>query len=154
MFIKKNFMSMFLGIMIIFTSSLSSGSWIGEFAELVGIWKVDGKELYESWEHTEAFTFTGAGYTLVDGEKKIHEQLKLEITDSNIVYTAQVENQNDGKSIPFVLNLNIKESFSFENLEHDFPQKIQYKFEGTDTMHVNVLGTDDKGFSLKFIRQK
>ena len=68
--------------------------------------------------------------------------------NNTIVYLATVTDQNEGSRVGFVLNEAIDSCFSFENIEHDFPKKIQYKKISDQELHINVLGEDDKGFSL------
>ncbi|KAA3636907.1 MAG: hypothetical protein DWP97_01795 [Calditrichaeota bacterium] len=140
--------------MIVLLSAVNActESKIDNFSFLEGIWKVENKELYESWEKTDSVTLSGSGYKMVNGKKMIHEQLTLTFTDSSVIYAAQVMDQNEGKAIPFTLNSSEKDVISFENPKHDFPQKIQYNQVHADTLLVNVLGSDNKGFSLKLIR--
>ncbi len=64
-----------------------------------------------------------------------------------------VFNQNDGKGIPFTLKSLEKNLFSFENPQHDFPKKIQYKILNSNELYVSVLGEKDKGFSYKLMKQ-
>ncbi|MEQ6124120.1 DUF6265 family protein [Pseudotenacibaculum sp. MALMAid0570] len=119
---------------------------------LVGTWKVEGRESYESWEQIEG-KLSGESYKIKEGIKKVSESLKIESKDNQIVYTATVFNQNQGKGISFVLNTDNKQLFSFENPNHDFPNKIQYKVLSEKELEVHVLGNDGKGFSYKLIKK-
>ncbi|WP_349254626.1 hypothetical protein [Glaciecola petra] len=80
--------------------------------------------------------------------------MEIKFADNKVVYTATVLNQNDGRGIPFVLNTAEKETFSFENLQHDFPSKIQYKVLSNTGLRVSVLGKDGTGFSFKMIKKQ
>lgn len=120
---------------------------------LSGTWKIENKATYESWIKISKTKFEGKSYKLNGTEEQITENLSIQFIEDKWVYNATVKNQNQGNTISFVLNLNIKELFSFENLEHDFPKKIQYKVITNDKLLVNVLGEDDKGFSYYLIKQ-
>ena len=67
---------------------------------------------------------------------------------------ATVPDQNEGRTIQFTLNTEIKSYFSFENEKHDFPKKIQYKKITDDEIEITVLGDNGKGFSYTQLKQK
>lgn len=119
---------------------------------LEGTWQVEGKQNFESWK-LENDRMIGEAYKTKDNQKHVSETLEIKTEDKKIIYTATVKNQNQGKGIPFTLNTEEKELFSFENSEHDFPNKIQYKVLSKTELQVNVLGKDGKGFSYRMIKQ-
>ena len=122
---------------------------------LVGTWKVEKKQSYETWKLAKSKdALEGNSYKIKDGNKQIDEYLSIKISNAKSIYTAKVVNQNNGKLVEFVLNASVKDKLSFENLEHDFPKKIQYTKRNDSTLFVAVLGKDDKGFSYNLIKQK
>jgi len=88
-----------------------------------------------------------------NGSEITLETLAIRVSDDRIVYEATVLNQNDGQTIPFTLTADIDRSFVFENPEHDFPKTIIYQRMNNGELLVRVLGDDEKGFSMKFVRQ-
>jgi hypothetical protein len=128
------------------------GSKLDGLDFLAGTWKVVDKEQYEVWNKEEG-GLSGYSYTAKDGQKKTVETLAIKQINDQIVYEAIVPEQNEGKTIQFVLNTKNKDVFSFENLAHDFPKKIQYKKLEKNKLEVFVLGENDEGFSLLFIKQ-
>jgi hypothetical protein len=74
--------------------------------------------------------------------------------EKRMIYEATVPNQNEGQTIRFIRNPEIKTYFSFENLNHDFTKRIQYQMISDDEIKINVLGDDGRGFSYKLIRQE
>lgn len=119
---------------------------------LVGTWKVEGKETYESWKK-ENGKLVGESYKKRNDQKYVTETLEIKENEGKLIYTATVKNQNNGKGIPFTLQ-DVKEGlYSFENLSHDFPKKIQYKILDKTSLQVFVLGEGDKGFSYKIQKQ-
>ena len=119
---------------------------------LIGTWQIEGKQTFESWK-LSGNRLVGESYKLRDNQKYVSETLKIEVLDDNIIYTATVKNQNEGKGIPFELASVKEKLYSFENPTHDFPNKIQYKVLSKTELQVNVLRKDGKGFSYKLIKQ-
>ncbi len=138
-------------ISVLVTSSCQSQD-VSKVDFLEGTWKIENKETYETWTK-KGDVFEGYSFKEINGQKRVLETLSIENQDGKIIYTAQVPNQNNGKAIPFILNTKIKEFSSFENLQHDFPKKIQYKKIDGTKIHVSVLGENDKGFSYYIIKQ-
>ena len=114
---------------------------------LVGTWKMEGKEHYEFWEKNQSNELVGYSYKLINNEKSISETLAIQSKGDRLIYGATVPNQNNGETVEFVLNPDIDSYLSFENNNHDFPKKIQYKPMSADSIKVSVLGENDKGFT-------
>ncbi|MBI9071363.1 MAG: hypothetical protein JEY94_07175 [Melioribacteraceae bacterium] len=114
---------------------------------LIGTWKIEGKEQFEVWEKKTNNNLAGYSYKLINHKKIILETLSIKIYDSQIVYEATVPNQNEGKTIQFILNSEIDSCLSFENNTHDFPNKIRYKNISDEKIEVSVGGNNGKGFS-------
>lgn len=135
------------------TPTLFCQTSIEQISFLEGTWKVENKEQYEAWNLTDSTTLEGYAYTLKDGNKSITETVTISTEEDNIIYKASVPNQNNGTTIPFILNKDIVAVWSFENETHDFPKKIIYKKRNETTIEVSVLGNNDIGFSYKMIKQ-
>jgi hypothetical protein len=119
---------------------------------MVDTWKMEGKEHYEVWEFKNS-ELTGYSYKYIDSQKVITESLSIKILKNTVIFEATVPDQNEGKTIPFTLNNEIKNYISFENVDHDFPKKIQYKRINENEIKVTVLGDEGKGFSYKQLKQ-
>ncbi|MDJ0645730.1 MAG: DUF6265 family protein [Flavobacteriaceae bacterium] len=119
---------------------------------LIGNWKIEGKESYESWKK-ESNKLVGEVFKIKNGKKVLSETIEIKIVENQIIYAPTVFDQNEGKAIPFKLILPENNLFSFENPEHDFPKKIQYKILSKDELYISVLGQNDKGFSYKLMKQ-
>lgn len=120
---------------------------------LAGTWKVKDKMQYEVWEPAGKASLKGYAYRMQAGEQKITETLQIRKLNGQWVYEATVPDQNDGATIRFTLNPDSTTVYSFENTEHDFPQKIQYRKLSETEIEVNVLGENGKGFSYIQERQ-
>jgi hypothetical protein len=121
---------------------------------LAGTWKVENRETYEFWAINDDCSLEGKSYRKQADKEMVTEFLSLRMVDKKITYAARVINQNEGRAIEFVLNGMLTDKFSFENLNHDFPKKIQYKKIDDSTLMVQVLGENDRGFGYKMMRQK
>lgn len=120
---------------------------------LAGDWKVNGKEVYESWS-VDGQNFFGRGYRMKNGVENVTERLEVREIDGAVYYLATVANQNNGATIRFKLMESTSEKLRFENPEHDFPKKLIYSKSGPDELTVNVLGAGDNGFTLVMSRLK
>lgn len=121
---------------------------------LPGTWIIEGKETFEHWATSGQAALQGKSYKIYDGKEKVLETLEIREENGVLEYLATVPTQNEGRTIPFKLNKDRDDLFSFENQEHDFPKKIQYEFLSADTLMVRVLGEEEQGFSYRLIRQK
>ena len=108
--------------------------------------------LVGTWEKIDHI-FKWQTYKIVDGQKIVTEIIALKSDGNRIVYTPTVFDQNEGKPIPFTLHNLDENMFSFENLDHDFPKKIQYKKKSENEVIVTILGENDKGFSYRLRKQ-
>jgi hypothetical protein len=124
-----------------------SNNKISELDFMVGTWKMENKEQYEVWEKSYNNELAGYSYRIKNDQKSITETLSIKLIGDQIVYEATVPDQNEGKTIGFTLNDEMQTYLSFENLQHDFPKKIQYKKISENEIEVTVLGDAGKGFS-------
>ncbi len=118
-----------------------------------GTWKMENKEQFEVWEKNAEGKLSGYSYKIANDQEVRMETLSIQKSEGQVVYEALVPNQNNGQAIPFTLNTAIQDLLSFENLNHDFPKKIQYQKLSDTEILVKVLGDGDKGFSYKIIKQ-
>ena len=126
---------------------------LSDFEFLKGEWKAEGKETYEFWMLNKNGNLRGNTYDIINGQKEIKEILGLKLKNNKIVYQATVPDQNEGKIVSFTLNTNVKNCFSFENAQHDFPKKIQYEKISENEILIRIMGDKEEGFSYKLIRQ-
>lgn len=119
---------------------------------LQGTWKMENKEIYEHWDKLNNNSLKGFSYKIKDGKMSVSEYLEISVKENEVVYSATVLNQNEGKSIKFKLT-NSEVNFTFENPEHDFPKKIVYQKLSDTEIFVQVSDGEQKGFSYKMEKQ-
>lgn len=138
-------------LLITLFPSLFFAQSITDFNWLVGKWKVqsDHSEIYEEWwiDNNELL---GLGYSIKENEKVISEHLIIKLIGNKVVYIA-----SPVKQTPTLFNLVKHENsnFTFENLEHDFPQRIIYTKITDNEFHARVEGLRSgkmSGFEIVF----
>lgn len=142
-----------LGIIVAFSSFIAQDQ-LNSLGFLSGTWKMENKENYENWKGVNDSLLEGSAYKMKAGKKVTTEYFSIKALSGKIIYQARVPNQNNGKAVDFELNENLRDKYSFENLSHDFPKKIQYTKLNDTTIFVEVLGANDKGFSYKMMKRK
>jgi len=120
---------------------------------LIGTWKVEGKQKYETWSIDDHGNLYGEGFKWVNDEKVLLETLAIIKKDGELVYQATVPDQNEGRTIDFVSNKSTANSLSFENPTHDFPTQIVYQKVNENRLFVEVSGQDGDGFSFYMDRE-
>jgi uncharacterized protein YciI len=119
---------------------------------LQGTWKMENKELYEHWDKLNESTLKGFSYEIKDGQMLISEYVDITKTNNEIIYTANVVEQNHGNGVKFKLT-KTDSTFTFENPNHDFPKKIVYQKLSDKEIYVQVSDGKQKGFSYKMKKQ-
>lgn len=115
---------------------------------LEGEWHAINGNVVEVWEQVSADRMSGFSYK--ETRDNVLETLEIVREDGEISYKATVPTQNDGKTIPFKLVSKKGKQRVFENPQHDFPQRLIYELIAVDTLHVMVLGANEKGFEVYY----
>jgi len=101
---------------------------LDELQWMLGRWEQSSPEgqLSETWTQLNDSTFTGDSYFVAKKDTLFSEKILLTATGNGILYTPTVADQNEGKPVDFKMTSSGKFKVSFENKNHDFPQKIAY----------------------------
>ncbi len=84
------------------------------------------------------------------------ETMALEQKGENVLLTVVTVNQNDEKPVTFKMISSEKGLVTFENKEHDFPQRITYSNPAKDSLHAWIEGTvngEPKKIDFHFSKQ-
>lgn len=106
---------------------------------LQGNWKLESKDVYECWDFS-AQTAGARVLRVTGGDTVLLETIQLVEAAGGIYYRVLVENQNEGQAIDFELTGIQPHELVFENPDHDFPQRIAYKFAGNDRLVATTSG--------------
>ena len=115
-------------------AQLSKTNW------LIGTWQKQSANgiLTESWQQLDDSTFVGRSFFVSNDDTVSSEFIRLEQRNGKLYYIPTVADQNEGKPIVFTQTSITDSSATFENPEHDFPQKIHYQFQKPDSLIAEV----------------
>jgi len=122
---------------------------------LIGTWKREtrGGLLYEKWTKVSCRTFEGDSFSVSGEDTTFVEFLRLEQFGDEIFYVPKVAHNK--YPVPFKL-IDVDDNiFTFENCEHDFPQRIIYRRKTDGGMHVRIEGTQNEkeaGVDFEFVQ--
>lgn len=117
-----------------------------------GTWKADKFEAFEHWDLVNENKLKGISYYFDNNELVVIEYLEISTANNEIFLTANVPGQNKGDEIHFKLTQS-DTIFSFENLSHDFPQKIVYKKITDNEIAVSLSGDKTKDVNYRLFLQ-
>lgn len=115
--------------------------------QLIGRWKMTTArgEIWEQWELRNGMLY-GTSFRIRDKDTTWLEQIDLLFDNGGIFYKPVVANQNNGQRVSFALNRISANTFQFENLLHDFPQRIIYDFSVPDSIYARIEGNSKGQF--------
>jgi len=150
---KKTLVISLLSIVVFFISCEPAKN-LDEHQFLIGKWEGgrDGMTLQEIWNKESNERLSGQGVVLSDNDTLFHEKIAIELRGNEIYYVATVPS-NDGP-VSFKLISSEKNKWSYENKEHDFPQKITYTFIQPDSLIAVIEGMDKGKTSREVFRFK
>ncbi|MBT8386697.1 MAG: hypothetical protein KJO12_04745 [Ignavibacteria bacterium] len=114
----------------------------------LGILKMDieNAEIYEEWEIVNDTELRGTSYRIINGQNKLSENLYIKKFADQWAYIAAPKNQDIAL---FALVEYSPKKFSFENKEHDFPQRIIYEFHKDGRLTSAIEGNMNGEFKRK-----
>ena len=139
-------------VVVMFSISLSVLSVVAQtptvesFASMAGCWErrdKSGTLFSEMWMKPAGNSMMGTGRTVKSGKTVDFEFLRIEQRTDGIFYIAKPK--ANAEETPFKLKTPTGNEFVFENLEHDFPQRIIYKLN-KDSMVARIEGTQNGKF--------
>lgn len=137
------------------------------FYWLEGIWemkKPNGSSRLEIWNSGDDGSITGKGLKVVKADTTVLEMIELAFRDDQYWYIPTVPDQNKAMPVPFKLVNTDGHKYTFENPDHDFPQRIMYQLKplintmeympsSGDTLFVRVESLEGKGIDYQFYRK-
>jgi len=108
----------------------------------------DGRVIEEHWMEPYGGTLIGMGRTVKGGETLFFEYLRIERRPDWVYFVAQ---PRGNPPVSFRLVEGANNSVLFENLKHDFPQRIRYTCVSENELVAEVSGPQGgKTVSEKF----
>lgn len=109
----------------------------------------------ESWGRSTENLLIGTSQTIKGTKSVAFEFLRIMATDKGLTYFAQPSNAKEPTA--FASTKVTGNEVIFENLQHDFPQRIIYKSDGPDKLNARIEGPMNgslKGIDFAFTRGK
>jgi hypothetical protein len=106
---------------------------------LAGCWRMEGKGrvVEEHWMAPAGGSLIGMSRTVVNGKTSEYEFLHIRDLPAGLAYIAKPSNQPEAT---FMATSKTADEIVFENLAHDFPQRIRYRVAG-NRLHARIEGT-------------
>lgn len=146
-------MRLFLGIMFFACLAFvvvvpAQTTTIESFAGMAGCWERSekGSLFNEMWMKPAGMSMIGVGRTVKGGKTVDFEFLRIEQRLDGVYYVAKPKANKDETA--FKLKTAEGGTYVFENLEHDFPQRIIYNLNG-NSIAARIEGTEN-GKTLGF----
>ena len=114
---------------------------INDLAWLSGCWESNhnGREINEQWMKPSGQTMLGMGRIVANGKTVESEFVQIrQESDGALYYVAKPSGQSAASFK--LIKLQNREA-TFENPEHDFPQRVIYRLEAGGSLFARVEGT-------------
>lgn len=118
----------------------AAGQDLGALSWLSGCWAAEGGEpgSVEHWLPPAGGTMLGLSRTVKKGKTVEHEFLQIRANaEGRLVYIALPSGQ---KETTFTLANASEGTVTFENLQHDFPQRVIYRLLPDDRLAARIEG--------------
>ncbi|CAM3482275.1 DUF6265 family protein [Aequorivita lipolytica] len=116
---------------------------IDQLQWLLGTWTNESGEEFsqETWSRENESSFTAFSFTQVGKETVFAETMALEQKGENLFLAVVTVNQNNENPVTFKMVSSENGQFTFENKDHDFPERITYSNPVKDSLHAWIEGT-------------
>ncbi len=140
---------MHLSTMLVVVALVAGNPWsafgqgadpLAPIAWLAGCWSADGKDVGsgEHWLPPAGGTMFGVGRTVKNGRTVEHEFMQLRVNaDGRLTFIAAPSGQTE---TVFVAGGSADGAVTFENLQHDFPQRVIYRLLANGRMLARIEG--------------
>ncbi len=119
---------MLFATVFLFGGEFSAGADVQQLRWMTGCWALDGQEAGsgEIWTQPAGDSMLGISRIIKNGKTVAFEYLRVMTVESGVALFASPAGQN---TTQFNLSSLNDREVVFENLGHDFPQRITYRLE-------------------------
>jgi hypothetical protein len=140
----KNILGILITIFLVSCQSKSEKKFdkLEKMNWLIGKWenKLPEGLLTETWSQINDSTFTATSFFIIDKDTVHSESIELTQLKDELIYRPTVNGQNNDEPVDFKLSSESENTFTFENLKHDYPQKIVYKKVNETNLVATISG--------------
>ncbi len=118
-------------------TKLAALSWLS------GCWSAEADEpgSVEHWLPLAGGTMLGVGRTVKNGKTVAHEFMQIRAdAQGQIVYIAKPDRKPEAT---FTMTTGAADAVTFENLQHEFPQRVMYRLLAGDRLAARIEGMRD-----------
>lgn len=148
-------LTMPLACALLFISAGAGASSFDQLGWMQGCWMAPGAEkgTVEQWTSAEGGSMFGMSRTVKGGKTVAFEFMQIrEVTPGKLAFTAQ---PSGAPPTTFPLARQDGFAFVFENLAHDFPQRVIYRRDGAQGMLARIEGlSKGKIKGIDFLMQR
>ena len=143
-------------IFLLSACSTNEETEINSLKWMLGKWQSSTEEgvLYEEWKKVNDSTYSGHAYAITpEGDTTFSETAEITKNNGAITYSVTV---NEESTTDFALVDN-QERAVFENVDHDFPQRIIYQKLAKDSLFARIEGTvdgEDQFEEYRYVKSK
>jgi Domain of unknown function (DUF6265) len=120
----------------------SKVSAIDGFAFMKGCWEIARPErkiqIVEQWMAPSGNTMIGMSRTVRGGKTTGWEYMRIEVSDTGVFFVSKPK-ENKEETL-FRFEPSTTNEAAFENPDHDFPQRVIYRANGSDTLNARIEG--------------
>lgn len=159
---KRRMMLAFISLLVLVVSGVAQSpaptekASLADLAWLSGCWEGRQGEavIEEVWSKPAGGSMIGFGRTVKAGKTTSFEFMQFREQDGTLAFKPQPQG---GAVVTFPLKDSFASRFTFENKQHDFPQRVIYEQKGPGLLLAAIEGTD-KGkesreeFQMKKVR--
>lgn len=98
-------------------------------------------DFHENWKRLDDEHLTAESFILVQKDTVFYERIFLTKTAKGWDYTVSVRDQNKELPVTFASTTLSDDLLVFENRQHDFPNRIEYKKITEDSLVATIFGT-------------
>jgi hypothetical protein len=149
--------SILLGsIFLLSACSTNEETEVNSLKWMLGKWQSSTEEgiLYEEWKKVNDSTYSGHAYAITpEGDTTFSETAQITKSNGAITYSVTV---NEESTTDFALVDN-QDIAVFENIDHDFPQRIIYQKLAKDSLFAKIEGTvdgEDQFEEYRYVKSK
>lgn len=126
---------------LLILATLAQGADPSAVSWMAGCWRHEapGRTVEEMWMAPRGDGILGMSRTVAKGRIVDHEFLQIRVQDGRLVYIARPSRQPEAT---FTAKSIGDREVIFENLAHDFPQRVIYRMQPDGNLAARIEGTD------------
>ena len=126
---------------------------VEDLSWLAGCWRTsaEGSIVEECWLKPSGGMLLGVGRTVDDDGGTFFEFMRIADSDSGPVFWASPLGR---EAVPFRAAETGPASVTFENPEHDFPQRVEYALDEAGRLHAKASGLDGETGGAEWVYER